>query len=304
MHTVIIGAGAMGSLIGYLLFRAGAQVDLIERDPAIVRAINAEGLRVEGVSGGHIVPLRVRAEAPDGAAADMIFVLVKAQDTAAAIETIRPLVSSRTVAVTWQNGVGSERLLGEALGRERVIAGVTNLGASLLAPGHVLHTSWGGTTLAALEPAAHDRAESAASFLTRHGLKTTVTADAASMLWGKVIVNVGVSAITTLARVRNGRLLDVPAAKELMHAAVKEAQQVLELAQIKLPYRNPLTQIEQSLGRTADSLSATLQDHYRGRPTEIDFINGAVVRLAEELSLDAPINRTLTLLVKTAESAN
>lgn len=304
MHTVIIGAGAMGSLIGYLLFRAGAQVDLIERDPAIVRAINTEGLRVEGVSGGHTVPLQARSEAPEGAAADMIFVLVKAQDTAAAIETIRPLVAPRTVVVTWQNGVGSDQLLGETLGRERIVAGVTNLGASLLSPGHVLHTSWGDTTLASLEPSAHDRAEMVASFLSRHSLKTTVAADAVSLLWGKVLINVGISAITTLARVRNGRLLDLPAAKELMRAAVKEAQQVLDAAHIELPYRNPITQIEQALARTADSLSTTLQDHYRGRPTEIEYINGAVVKLAEEMSMDAPINRTLTLLVKTAEAAN
>jgi len=301
MQTVIVGAGAMGGLFAYLLQRAGAVVHLLERDAAVVDAVSAGGLRVEGISGAHVVPVPIGDECRLPGHPDLIMVFVKAHDTASAAEAIKPLLGPRTVVATLQHGVGNDRILGEALGCERIVAGTTSLGATLLGPGHILHTSWGDSTVAACEVGAQEAAETVAAFLSRHGMKTAVVDDAPSLIWGRVLINAAVGPISALARARNGKLLDAAPAKQLLHAAVDETAAVLTVAGIKLPYRNPRHEVEQTLHRTADNLSAMLQDLYRGRRSEVDFLNGAIIDLAEQVGMDAPINRTLMLLLKATE---
>ena len=304
MQTVIVGAGAMGALFGYLLHRAGANVSLIDRDPAVVKAISGSGLRVEGISGTHTVPVDISAEPGPRSSPDLVLIFVKAHQTEAAAATVKSLLGPRTVAVTLQSGIGNDEILGGALGSERIVVGATSLGSSVLSPGRIMHTSWGDTTLAAKERAGAGQAEAVASFLSRHGIKTDFAEDAKSLIWGRVLINVGLGPITALARVRNGRLLEIETAMALMRSAVAEAMEVMDKAGIELPYRDPLKRVEEMAHRTAENLSTMLQDLYRGRRTEVDYINGAVVRLADELGLDAPVNRTLTMLVKTAEKAS
>jgi len=148
---VIIGAGALGSLLAYLLHRSGAVVSLVEKDPAIVKAIRSGGLRVEGVSGPETVPVPVAPAVDVKAKPDLVLAVVKDHEAAGAAETIKPCLGPRTVVASIQNGIGIEQVLADALGAERVVAGTTNLSATLLAPGHVLHTSWGDTAVAARE---------------------------------------------------------------------------------------------------------------------------------------------------------
>jgi len=124
------------------------------------------------------------------------------------------------------------------------------------------------------------------------------------MLWGKVVITAGVGAVAALTRVRNGKLLELEPAKLLMNKAVSEAAEIVKAAGIRLPFNSPLAQAEQLISRTSNNLGSMLQDLYQGRRTEVDFINGAVVRLAESLGLDAPVNRTLTLLIQTAEHSS
>jgi 2-dehydropantoate 2-reductase len=303
MKTVIVGAGALGSLFAFLLHRAGAEVTLIERDAAIVKAIGGSGLRVEGVSGSEIVPVPILAAPTGKGTPDLVVSLVKCHEAASAGVTIKSLLGPRTVVATLQNGVGNETILAAELGAERIVGGTTNIGATLLAPGHVLHTSWGDTSVAALDPNSADRAAMVASFFSRHGIKTQTSESLESLLWGRVLIKVGVGAVTALTRIRNGKVIELEPARQLMRAAVGEGQEIVKRAGIKLPYFNAVTQVEQMLGHTAENLSAMQQDIYRGRRSEVEAINGAVVKLAETLDLEAPINRTLLLLIQTVEAA-
>jgi len=189
------------------------------------------------------------------------------------------------------------------LGCERIVAGTTSIGAALLAPGHVLHTSWGDTTLAAKDPNRRDRAEMVASFFSRHGIKTSVADNLDSLLWGRVLIKIGVGAITALTRIRNGKVLEIESAWELSKSAVREAEAIVRQAGIDLPYYNPVSQVEKLLSRTADNLSSMQQDIYKGRRSEVEAINGAVVRLAETLGMQAPVNLALLRLVETLEAA-
>jgi 2-dehydropantoate 2-reductase len=300
VNVWILGAGAMGSLWAYLLHRAGVDVSLIEKDAGIVKAVSSSGLRVEGVSGPETVPARIDFRPPK-TTPDLVLVMVKSHDTHAAVASIKDGLGPRTTVVSLQTGIGNDEVLAAVLGAERVVAGATGLTATLLAPGQVLHTGWGDTAVAAKDSLAKEKAEAVAAFLTRHGIKTTVADDLPSLLWGRTLLQVAYGALTALTRIRNGRVLEIEPAKTLMRHALEEAVGVLQAAQIPVPYLHPAAQVEQLLSRTADNLSAMVQDLYRGKRSEIEVINGAVVKLAESLGLDAPINRTLTLLVQTIE---
>jgi len=303
MNTLIVGAGALGGLFAFLLHRSGAQVALLENNPAVVKAVAADGLRLEGISGATQIPIPISDEPPLKSRPDLVLIMVKSHATREAATAVRPCLHARTIVVSLQAGFGGGDILAEELGADRLVLGATSISASMLAPGQVLHTSWGDTAVASPEPLARDKAETVAGFLSRHGIKTTVAKDLNSLLWGKTLIQVGIGALTALTRIRNGKLLQSPSAAELMRLAVKEAEGIVAAAGIELPYRNPVSQIETLAGHTSDNLSTMLQDLYRGRRTEIEVINGAVVKLAESLGLDAPINRTLTLLVQTAENA-
>jgi 2-dehydropantoate 2-reductase len=301
MNVVIVGAGAMGGLLGYLLHRAGADVMLLEKDPATVQAIAAGGLRIEGVGGTAVAPIPIAAPPGPNLVPDLIFLTVKGHDTRLAIENCRERLGPRTLVVSLQNGIGNDDALAQELGAERVVAGATAMIAARLAPGHVRHLGWGDTAVAAKEPFARDRAERVADFLSRHGVKTTVADDLPSVLWGKALPLIAFSAVTALTRVRNGQVLELAPARAVLRAAIAEAVAVLDAAQIKLPYGSAVMHVENYLQRTADNLSTMLQEIYRGRRSEVEMLNGAVVELAQSLGLDAPVNRTLTLLVQAVE---
>ena len=304
MNTLIVGAGAMGGLVAYLLHRSGASVMLIDKDPRIVQAVGRGGLRVEGISGTEILPVPIGDRPATRTPPELIVVLVKCHDTADAARAAAPFADARTLVLSLQNGIGNEEILAETFGAERVAGGATNLGAALLAPGHLLHTAWGDTAIAPFDPLAAERTAAAAAFLSRHGLKTTVADDLRSLRWSRVLVQIGVGAIASLTRVRHGNVLNLAPAKQLMRLAVEETARVLQAANIKLTYNSPVTQVEQYLAHTADHLPTMLQDLFKKRRTEIEALNGAVVKLAESLGLDAPVNRTLMLLVQTLEQSN
>lgn len=303
VRTVIFGAGALGGLFAYLLHRSGVNVALVEKDPAIVKAIRSGGLLVEGVSGPETVPVPIATTPDKKTTPDLVLALVKCHEVTGAAEAIKECLGPRTVVVSLQNGIGNEQILADALGRERVVAGATNIGAASLAPGHVLHTSWGDTTVGARDTNSIDRAEMVAGFFTRHGIKTLVADDLDSLLWGHVLLQVGFSAITSLTRVRNGKVMELEPAGALMKAAVREAAEIVKAAGISLPYHNPVSQVEQVLRRTPEDLSTMQQDLYKGKRSEVEAIHGAVVRLAESLDRSAPINWTLLQLVRTVEQA-
>lgn len=303
MNTLIVGAGALGGLFAFLLHRSGAQVALLENDPAVIKAVSADGLRLEGISGAAQIPVSISDQPPAKSRPDLVLIMVKSRATREAAAAIRPCLHPRSIVASLQAGIGGGDILAAELGADCLVLGATSISASMLAPGQVLHTGWGDTAVATPDPLAKDRAETVAHFLTHHGIKTTVAKNLPSLLWGKTLIQVGIGALTALTRIRNGKLLQLPPAAELMRLAVKEAESIVRAAGIELPYFNPVTQIESIAGHTSDNLSSMLQDLYRGRHSEIEVINGAVVKLAESLGLDAPINRTLTLLVQAAENA-
>jgi 2-dehydropantoate 2-reductase len=311
MKIGIIGAGAMGSLLGFYLCER-AEVWLLDRWVAHVEAINGQGLRCERDGQEHTRRLHATPDPAAIGACDVALVLVKAHATAWAAEQARLLLNDErrtmnddppgsfivhrsSLVVTLQNGVGNREILAAALGQERVGQGVTSLGATLLGPGHVRHAGHGPTVFGA----APDRAGMAAlaELFNSCNLPAELTDDLEALIWGKLVVNAGINALTALLRVPNGALANTPEARALVALAVAEAAAVAAARGTRLPYADPLAHVLQVAQATGANRSSMLQDALRGSPTEIATINGAVVREGARLGVPTPVNRLLADLV-------
>jgi 2-dehydropantoate 2-reductase len=182
-------------------------------------------------------------------------------------------------------------------GGKRVIGGVTAQGATLIAPGQVLHAGQGRTTIGELDGELTERLREVAAAFSAAGLDTELTADLASVLWGKLAVNAGVNAVATLAQVRNGGILESRRLRTLMRAAVRETVEVATAKDIEMPEADMPAYAEGICQRTADNVNSMLQDVRRQRRTEVEAINGAVVREGKAVGVAAPTNAVLAALV-------
>jgi 2-dehydropantoate 2-reductase len=324
MKIGIIGAGALGSLIAFYL-SAHTDVWLLSRRQEQIDAINHAGLRRE-LNG--VIEIRRPHAAADPAtigACDLVLVLTKSYATAWAAEQawrllkadmlqgdkeatrqgdgaspLLPSSPSQTLVVTLQNGLGNRELLAATLGDARVGQGVTALGATLLGLGQVRQAGRGTTVFGS----APDRAGMAAlaDLFNTCGLPAELSDDLEALVWGKLVVNAGINALTALLRVPNGALASSADARALMAGAIAEAAAVAQARGTALPYHDPLAHTLAVAESTAANHSSMLQDVLRGSPTEIDAINGAVEREGLRLSVPTPINSMLAALVRTLEA--
>lgn len=299
MRIAIVGAGAMGGVIGFYL--AGvAEVVLVDMWAEHVDAIGAQGIACERDGVEEVRPVRAVIDPATAGPCDAAIVLVKARQTPWAAGACRVLLAPSGVAYTLQNGIGNYELLADALGPRHAGQGVTALGGTLLGPGRVRHAGLGPTTLGA----APDRplAEALAALLSAAGLPAAVSDNVESLVWGKLLVNVGINALTALLRVPNGALAEEPAARALMEAAVAEAAAVAAARGVHLPYDDPAAHVVAVAAATAANRSSMLQDVLRGTTTEIATINGAVVAEGARLGVPTPLNAALAALVEALEA--
>lgn len=299
MKITIVGAGAMGSLFGARLAQAGCQVILYDIFREHVEAINSGGLAIEDLASGETQVCRPRAttDAAEAAGSDLLIIFVKSANTEQAARQFAPLAGKDAIALTLQNGLGNERLLSQHFGARRTAAGVTSQGATFLGPGRVRHAGRGPTHIG-MSDGHNEPLVPVAELLTRAGFETHLEENLDSLIWSKLIINVGINALTALTGLPNGRLLEFAETRSLMADLVDEAVAVARARGVPLTYAEPLVTVYQVAEKTGKNRSSMLQDFDRGRVSEIDFINGAIVREAEELGLQAPVNRAVTRLVR------
>ncbi|WP_324665166.1 ketopantoate reductase family protein [Haloarcula sediminis] len=292
MHIAVVGAGSLGSLLGGLL-APEHDVTLVGRDPHM-RQVADEGLSVTGVEAFRIHPA-ARTDVPD--AADLAVVAVKSGDTAAVADQLVDCDLDACLSV--QNGMGNEATLADALDCP-VLAGTCTYGARLDEPGTVAFTGRGEVVLGARGGGASETADRVGAALADAGVETAVAADMPTRLWAKLAVNAAINAVTALARVENGALADGPGAAVAADAA-RETARVAREQGVDLTDERAVELTRQVVRDTAANRSSMLQDIESGRPTEIDAINGYVVRAADD---PVPVNETLARLVRTWERAD
>jgi len=300
MRIAIVGAGAMGSLFGGRLSRV-AQVMLLDPWAEHVAAIQHGGLSIVELDGQESrFDVAATGDPKAVPEADLAIIFVKAHATRQASEWTRQFLAPDGLALTLQNGVGNAEVMAEVLGAGRVVAGVTAHGATLLGPGRIRHAGQGPTHIAT-RPDIEKKLAAVAAVLEQAGFEVHLSTDLDSLVWGKLIINVGINGLTAILRVPNGRLVESPAASELMAQAVAEAAAVCQARGISLPYDDPLGRVREVARATASNRSSMLQDVLRGFPTEIDVINGAIVREGERLGIATPVNRFIVKVIHAIE---
>jgi 2-dehydropantoate 2-reductase len=298
VKITIVGPGAMGTLFGVFFAGAGHEVHMLDKDPAHAETLTAKGFQLEGVSGKRAAGIPVTTEPASIGRSELVLMCVKAYDTEKAAASLSPLVGPDTAVLTLQNGLGNAEALCEAVGPEHILAGSTAQGANVVEPGHVVHAGTGDTFIGELNGPATDRVRNLCKVFTDAGIPAAPSDDVTGLLWGKLIVNVGINPFTGLLQVRNGELLEHPETRELMKMAVVEAVAIAQAKGANLPFADPLAKVQEVAKKTGRNKSSMYQDIANGRRTEIDFICGAIVREAEKLSIPTPVNRTLTLLIR------
>lgn len=304
MKIAVVGPGAMGCLFAVYLAEAGHEVRVLDHRPERAKQLSDQGLFAEGVRGEHHQRVLVSVLAEDLADSELILVCVKSYHTREAIAAVSSAMNPKAHVLTLQNGLGNIETLAEAVGLDRVFGGVTSQGATALAPGRVRHAGLGQTIIgAAIGHGQEEALGRAAGALHQAGIETRIDNRVESLVWSKLMVNVGINALTALTRLRNGQLLDYPGTVSCMEKAVSEMLAVAEALRIPLIHDDPVAQVKAVARATAGNVSSMLQDVLAGRRTEIDSINGAIVKRGHCLGLATPVNETLTVLVRTLESS-
>lgn len=286
----------MGCLFAARLSKAGFHVTLLDYIPERAKQINEQGVVVEGVTGPYTV--KVPTVAGDlSSSPDLVLICVKSYKTRQASEAIQSTLPANVVVVTLQNGVGNAEILEHVFGKERMLCGVTSEGATLLGPGKIRHAGQGETIIGpGGDP--HSPAEKLVSAFVQAGFRAKAVDNVRDYIWGKLIINVGINALTAITRLKNGRLPEVPGTRLVLEEAVREAVAVAAAKDIQLPYPDPLGHVMEVCEATAGNMASMLQDVLKEKETEVDAINGAIVREGKALGIPTPVNLTLTSLVR------
>lgn len=303
MHILILGAGALGSLLGARLSQADrVRISLLTTDRQHVLAIRQDGLTVEELDGSTRCYRLPAFDAPHTLeeAPDLVLVSVKTHSIEGAVSSVVDRCHAATLFLTLQNGIGNWERIARLVGEGFVLVGTTAQGATLLAPGRIRHGGNGPTYLGEPDGPPSPRVLAVVEKFRQAGLTAESREGMAQLIWEKLHVNVGINAITALTGIRNGFIAAMPVARELCRAAVEEAMRVARAKGFVMP-EDMVERVLAIAQATAVNRSSMGQDVDHRKRTEIDAINGAIVALGEQLHLPTPVNQTLVQLVKILE---
>ncbi|MFH0838893.1 MAG: 2-dehydropantoate 2-reductase [Candidatus Omnitrophota bacterium] len=302
MKIVIVGPGAMGCLFAGLLAKGGCDVWLLDKNSKRADIIRHHGIRIEGIT--HLeTKINVADDVTRIGSVELAIIFVKSYDTFAAAAQLGPVIKNSTYILTLQNGIGNIENIKKALPNANILGGITSHGATLLGDGVIRHAGTGDTYIGRLEGKLTEDLKMICDMFNSSGITTKVSDGIEGLLWSKLIINVGINALATLTHLHNGRLIEFEETFFIMEKAVSEAIMVAQKKGITLIYEDPLERVREVCRLTAGNICSMLQDVLKKRRTEIDCINGAIVREAKILNIPVPVNEVLTKLIKTTESS-
>lgn len=305
MRVAIVGAGALGCAIGATLTEGGLETWLVRRSAEQVAQLQQHGLRVDDTAGSRIVDVRATTQPAEIGAVDVVIVVVKSFHTEAAIRGSEPLIGENTVVVSMQNGLGQEDVIAGVIGRERVLAGRTYVGGVMVGLGHIRSGVAGRLSyLGELDQPVTPRVRALAHTLTAAGLTTIACDDMIATCWDKLLVNVATGALAGITGLTYGQFYDEPRVVATASAAVAEAIAVAHATGVRLSMTDPAAVLRLAAdGLGPDFKTSMLQSLERGTRTEIDAVNGAVVRAGRAANIPTPVNDTLVACVTGIERA-
>lgn len=303
MKICVLGSGALGSTIGGVLAEGGSEVYLIDQWADHVNEINRRGLLLREGTTDRTVKVEARADCSGIGPADLVIVLVKSFHTRQAIESAGAIIGDNTMVMSIQNGLGNDETLAEVVGKERLIGGKTYVGGVLLGAGHVIAGTKNKVTyIGEFDGTITDRITKVADVFNRAGLLTNISPNIVGMTWDKLLINVATGALSGITKLTYGGLYKVKEIEDCALAAVAEAMAVAEASGVTLSIKTPNEAwFMASDGLPDEFKTSILQSLEKGQKSEVDFINGSVVRWGEKYNVPTPVNRTLMALVKGIE---
>ena len=308
--TVVVGAGAVGSFFGAMLARAGHTVTLVGR-AAHVQAIAAHGLQLHMAGRVEVVRLAASTDLAAVRDADLVLFCVKSPDTDSVARQMAPLLRPGAWVLSLQNGVDNAPTLARHVhGESRVVVPtVVYVATAMPEPGVVKHFGRGDLVVGPLSAAeqadgAHaGKLQALADFFAAAGVPVRVSADVMVELWNKLMVNCAYNAISALAQLPYGRMVELPEIRAVQRAVVEEVVAVANAEGQALALEPSMEAMQRIASAMPAQLSSTAQDLARGKPSEIDHLNGHVARRGAALGIATPVNQTLYALVKLVEAA-
>jgi 2-dehydropantoate 2-reductase len=303
MKIAVVGTGAMGSVYAGLLAAAGHEVWAIDTWREHVEAMRAGGLRVEGASGDRTVRLNARTDTREAGPCELVILATKAMHVAQAAEAAKALLGPDTVVLSIQNGLGGPDTAASVLGKERILVGVVGgFGASVKAPGHVHHNGWELVRLGEYA-GAHitPRLEKVAEAWRGAGFRVKCFDDIGQLVWEKLVCNCAYSGPCALAERAIGEVMNDPDLARVSAECASEAHRVARAMGVKLDFTDPVAYVREFGAKIPNARPSVLLDLMARRKSEIDVINGSIPRVAREVGLAAPVNETVTALVRAKE---
>ena len=294
----IIGAGAMGTLFGYHLAEL-CDVTMLDHNAGVAEAVASGGLRVNDEPARRVKVARSSRDLYDS---QMLFLFVKAVDTLRALRAFAGELDPAAPVISLQNGVGNEDAIKTALGGAvPVILGITTESSLTIGAGHV-RSSQQGNTIIGTTTVSSTTARTVTELLTRSGLRASVVYDIRPHLWGKLVANASVNALSAILDCEAGKIPRDPNAARLAEALADETAGVAAALKINLPFVNPWQYVMEVVALGADAKSSMAYDLESGHPSEIDHINGAVVAFGRRTGTPTPYNEAMVRLVKAKEA--
>lgn len=294
MKVAVMGAGAVGCYYGAMLARAGHEVVLIGR-PSHVEAVRANGLRLETQAFDEQVRIEASTEAGAVQGADLVLFCVKSTDTESAAAQIQPHLAPGALVLTLQNGVDNDARVRAALPSHDVAAAVVYVATEMAGPGHVKHHGRGELVIAPSR-----RSEEVAQALIAAGVPTQISDNVRGALWAKLVLNCAYNALSAVSQLPYGELVQGTGVTDVIRDVVAECLAVAKAEGVVIP-----GDVDAAVRGIAQSMpsqySSTAQDLARGKRSEIDHLNGLVVRRGEALGVPTPANRVLFVMVKLLE---
>ena len=303
-NVAIVGAGGMGALFGAILSEGGLEVTLVDTDHDHIESIRKDGLRITGLGGDRCQMIAAEHDVAKVETADIVLVQCKGTATREAALAMTHLADSGAVFISFQNGLGNEDILAEILGEENVFGGLTAMAGARTGPGQIHDFDrvpsyigeWGGGMSA--------RAEAIAAAFTAAGLETHASVDIRAEIWKKLLGNMTMSAVSGVTNLTSAEILQMESLRRVCFAALDEAISIAHSQNVNLDRDAVVRGLElmTTPGGTGDNKSSLCLDVLARRPSEVEFIYGKPLQLADAAGLAVPTLRSLYGLVKGIET--
>ncbi|WP_238147060.1 ketopantoate reductase family protein [Rhizorhabdus dicambivorans] len=301
-EVCIVGAGAMGCLFAARMSLAGSNVTLVDVDSRRLETIASMGLELHDDDGIRLArPLACIAKDVAGPV-DILVLFTKGTHSAAAIRSMAHVAHRNLSVLTLQNGIGNAELLASAFGADRVLMGTAHVPADLSPPNRVSSHGHLEVHLGPMTPVGFERARATTALLFAAGFNPVMAANVGAVIWEKLAFNAALNALAMVTGSTNGAMNNAPALR-IAHAIVDEATAVAHARGLELSAQDIKLAVNRAVADHAAHKASMLQDREAGRTTEIEFINGAIVRSAENLGIPTPVTATMADLVRVIEAA-